>query len=854
MTFIQELAEKSLDNEYFKELIEKTEKRQAHLFFKTDNPEPKLNNKELVDILRFADLFSRSENAEMLNIAYKITSLLIDDFKDDPTYKFFTNSILIKLGNFPALSFIESGDQNQNISYSPETLFERAVKETFQQIPNSDFIFTDAQYKIFELLKNNNHFSFSGPTSLGKSFIINAFIRHLITEHKGTDNLIILVPTRALINQTILRLKKDFKDVQNYKILAHPIVPAFYKNESTRYIFVFTPERLLSYLADLNNPKIDYLFIDEAQKIIAEKDTRSPIYYYSILQAERKSIKLFFASPNIPNPEVFLQLFEKSTDEKINISNSPVAQNKYFLDLVDQKCSLISGKGEEISIPLSFDGTNFFYWLKKLSSDNKSIIYCNTKEDTINYALDFSNTLPDKESPEIDEVINLIKDYLHEKYFLIDCLKKGVAFHFGSLPQRIREKVEILFTNKVIDYVFCTSTLLEGVNLPAKNIFILSNAIGLSKFTDIDFWNLAGRAGRLTKELSGNIICTRIERKGNRWDNPDKDLKVVKSKAIRPVNPVVISGQKNFFKNLNSAISGKKFTKKSPTNTEIALWNQYANIAFIHELRSDDSVLRSNFIAKIDSAKKLLADEKKKNIVPERILSSSPTIKARYQNDIYKRTDLEEHILTHDISYQNVLAALKKISRFYNWEAEESGGKSPMYKSERSLDYYATIMNNWITSTPLNLMITNAIKHYQNQGFYYDNNNQRTLFSSSNPHHINFAINELITKIDNILRFKFKNYFENYYLLLKDKIGEENAGANWAEFLEYGTTDYKVIEIQNIGIPRHLAIYILKHHSNCLKFENKSLVEFNHNKLLSDIKDGTDEKKELVEIFEFESF
>ena len=48
MTFIQELAEKSLDNEYFKELIEKTEKRQAHLFFKTDNPDPKLNNKALV--------------------------------------------------------------------------------------------------------------------------------------------------------------------------------------------------------------------------------------------------------------------------------------------------------------------------------------------------------------------------------------------------------------------------------------------------------------------------------------------------------------------------------------------------------------------------------------------------------------------------------------------------------------------------------------------------------------------------------------------------------------------------------------------------------------------------------------
>jgi superfamily II DNA or RNA helicase len=41
-------------------------------------------------------------------------------------------------------------------------------------------------------------------------------------------------------------------------------------------------------------------------------------------------------------------------------------------------------------------------------------------------------------------------------------------------PQLIREKVERLFEKGFIDYLFSTSTLLEGVNLPAKNIFILS--------------------------------------------------------------------------------------------------------------------------------------------------------------------------------------------------------------------------------------------------------------------------------------------------------------------------------------------------------------------------------------------
>src|SRR5690606_29008122 len=111
--------------------------------------------------------------------------------------------------------------------------------------------------------------------------------------------------------------------------------------------------------------------------------------------------------------------------------------------------------------------------------------------------------------------------------------------------------------------VFCTSTLLEGVNLPAKNIFILSNAIGLTKFTDIDFWNLAGRAGRLTQELSGNIICTRIQNKKNRWEHPEMDLKVVRNRKISPIEPLLISGRKNFYKNIEAALTGQDFTKKS---------------------------------------------------------------------------------------------------------------------------------------------------------------------------------------------------------------------------------------------------------------------------------------------------
>ena len=844
MTIFEKLSLKAINDDYFEELYYKAELIYANTFFQVDCS--KLDDKEVVDLLRFSDILSRSNNVEAQNKAYKIISLLVDDYKDETFFRTVANSVFVKLGNFPAIEYIGKYSQESD-GASVELALEKSVKETFQKVHASDYVFTDAQYQIFESLKCNNHFSFSGPTSLGKSFIINAFIRYLVDEHKGTDNIIILVPTRALINQTVINLKKEFSSIENYKILAHPAVSEPFKTDKMHYIFVFTPERLVAYLSDGNNPKIDYLFVDEAQKIISEKDSRSPLYYHAILQAERKSIKLYFASPNIPNPEVFLQLFEKSTDESISVKSSPVAQNRFFIDLVEKKSMMFSDVNDESYIDLNFEIDDFNFWLKKLSANQKSIVYCNTKVDTIQYALSFAKTLPDKNDDKIDEVISIIEEHLHKRYYLIDCLKKGVAFHFGNLPQRIREKVEILFSDKAIDYMFCTSTLLEGVNLPAKNIFILNNAIGLTKFSDIDFWNLAGRSGRLAKELSGNIICTRIVDKNNRWRNPDKDLSVVRSKDIKPIKPLVINGQKNFYRNIEAALTDGVFSRKNASANEISVWNHYANIALIHELRSDDSALRSNFVSKNENAKDILQKEKKKNTVPDKILSSSSMIKAKYQNRVCNDSSLSEKVLSSEVNYDTVLNNLEMLCDFYSWEDEESSGHNPMCRSRDTLKYYAVLMTNWINATPLNRIITSTITYYSEKRVIWDVNELVTFYPSS-QNHINMVINQIISDIDNVLRFKIKNYFSNYHDLLNHKLGEDNSGPNWADFLEYGTTDYRVIELQNMGIPRHLANYLLENSISFFKFDKGVLMSFDRDGLLDSMDKSSTEFKELIEV------
>lgn len=848
MTWLESIIEKALVDPYMNELTRKLELKYAHIFlYKRDDVI--LSEKEFDDVLRFADILVRDKNAEGRNKAYKIISLLYDSYRDNTQYKYYANAILTKLGNFASLNIaVKDSKEVETL----ESALEKEVKQVYQKVPYSDLIFTDPQYRLYESMKDSNHYSFSGPTSFGKSFIMDAFIQHIIKERHEIDNIIVLVPTRALINQVTARLKRLI-DSKNYKVLSHPVVPMVYKNRGLKYVFVFTPERLIAYLSEKENPVISYMFVDEAQKIISEKDSRSPLYYHAILMAERKSIKLYFASPNIPNTDIFLQLFEKSTDEQMMIKESPVAQNRFFIDYVEHEGRMFTETGEDIIF--SDLGIKEDYYISKLlqtlGENCKNIIYCNTIADTIDFALGYSRGLPEKSDKRLDALIELIKTYIHKEYFLIDCLKKGVAFHFGRLPQRIRERIEKLFEDKIIDYIFCTSTLLEGVNLPAKNIFIFSNAIGNSKFSDIDFWNLAGRAGRLSKELSGNIICVRMEDKKNRWDRPDKDLDIVRNKQIKDVQPLVVGGQKHFYQNLERSLEHKKFTRTTYSQSEKEVWDHYANIVLTHQISKTDSILMSNYLKSNTNGKKILERMEKENHISTSIMEQCSNIKNSYQNDVWNSIQLGKRAFPEEVTKETCLEVLEKMYNYYNWEEEESKGRNPMVRKKTRLKYFAILMYSWMKATPLNMMITNILNYYKREGEIWINN-EMVPFNVENRRHINVVINNLISDIDNILRFKIKNYFLNYYLIVVDKVGKDIAGPNWSEYLEYGTTDKITIELQNLGLPRHLSLLIKEEYKDYLIFEDDLLVDINAQELINnmDIEKYNDELEELREILE----
>lgn len=471
----------------------------------------------LVDALRFADLLSKSTDPTRSKLhkvwAQEIVALLNTLYSQNKSVKFIMGSVLTNVCNYRGLSL------HQN-KYVPNSTFEKAYEEykkSILKIPSqSEGYFFKPQRAVFDSL-SKDRFSYSGPTSMGKSFVMRVFIKEQIV--KGIQsNFAIVVPTKALINEVSSRIITDLKELlaeKNYRVVTAGGAIALQQEHN--FILALTPERLLYLLLERPDFKLDYLFIDEAHKI-SSKDSRSPFFYKIVDLLSKRDDKphFIFSSPNIPNPDIYLNIANISSDdisEKMTTSYSPVSQVKYIIDLVEKEVKVHNDYNKNfIHIAKLKEGASLTEIIKTAGRDRQNIVYCNATSKAIEYALDYANSLePEEDNAELLALSREIKGQIHADYYLVDLLTKGVAYHIGYLPADIRSRIEDLFKNGVIKTIFCTSTLVEGVNLPADNLFITSYKNGLSHMTPVEFRNLVGRVGRIEFNLYGNVFLTRLE-------------------------------------------------------------------------------------------------------------------------------------------------------------------------------------------------------------------------------------------------------------------------------------------------------------------------------------------------------
>ena len=179
-----------------------------------------LSEEELNLSLVFADLLSKSideEKKEKHKLwAQEIILLLSELYPDNSDVNFMTGSVLTSISNYKGLRI------QKNNYHSGDILEElcNELKKRYLRIPTEQgMYFFEPQKEIFNNFESS-YFSYSAPTSLGKSFVMQMFIKEKITSGENC-NFAIIVPSKALINEVSSNLTDALKDLlseNDYKI------------------------------------------------------------------------------------------------------------------------------------------------------------------------------------------------------------------------------------------------------------------------------------------------------------------------------------------------------------------------------------------------------------------------------------------------------------------------------------------------------------------------------------------------------------------------------------------------------------------------------------------------------------
>lgn len=851
MTLVDKIILNAEKSEYFKELFDKLEKLNYYSFLKSPKREQCcFSNKELNDILRFADVFASSDNSKFRNYANRIVSNLYEYYHDNEIYRSYSVSIYTKMGLFPSIDILNNRDDN-NISVPKDIALLETYKKGLQYDKALDICYTDKQFEVVKEIQKKNNFSLSAPTSFGKTMIISNFINKVI-QTKRNCSICILVPTNALLKEISTTMKTRYES-EKVKVLIYPDVKEKDKHFEN-LIFVFTPERLVSYYAN-NSLDIDYLFVDEAQKMIKPNDERSPVFYNAISYASYRGTKLFFLSPNIENPEVFLSLSDRDESSVKKISDKLVIQNRYLFDFGTRRVQYLNYLNEIIDEELLEDGITSLseaikHTYKSYLKDTSTIVYFSSKSKMSEVLLDY---LDDEDKTEDEEILNLIKvvkETVHEKYYLVKALEHGVAYHYGQMPKVIREKIEDLFRRKVIKLIFTTSTLLEGVNIQAKNIILTSDNNGFSDLTEEDFLNLIGRAGRFRSELYGNVICLK-----GAFENSQR-YKYFSSQNVSNLNSEILSSIRgNFYKDIKQIIQGKQpITKKlEEDHKKHLIREQYANIAILHNKINYNSKLKTNLIrATSDPSVFKQIDKDGSSVDKLESFKEYTTIPIKYQQKVFatqdpqiiqRFKDFDANLLT----YSDIAFLTEKIMKTYEFY------KRGLVKYEKSYNYYAHLIYSWIEGTTVAYVIKSTIDKIEKREIlflldeYYVEGHRKYRDYIGDERQINLIINDILEKVENDIKHLCKTYFANY-IYLNIQNGTMNPEMEkLVDYIEFGTTNYKTIEMQKFGFSRELSMYIQKKHSDCLNFSMGELENIDFEKLFQDFDQSNVLYEELKE-------
>jgi hypothetical protein len=466
--------------------------------------------------------------------------------------------VMSKIGFSPVGPMLSMSQIDTKVNFTSliSMLETTAQRQRFSVVAfNRRFFLTEFQWKMWRALVNRKHIAVSAPTSAGKSFLICLNLVYGMVERGGIS--VYVVPNLTLMAQVANDLIS----------LAHKYAPTievrtgFSSQESdSPTIYVLTQERLIEPSARLPLGKLNFLIIDEVQNIerafdFSSSDERSRLLLDVLIDLHDNYLpcKTVILGPRIDEVgELGRQLFRKQT-AAITAGSSPVTNICYGI-------SPATKKSEKINIvqysdlkpsPLirtfqntinangfgksTYDEDFYEYLALAVKHNGRSLIFSPTSTQARRTAVKIASTQNIANDNKLIELAKYIETTVSDTYDLARCVSRGVAFHHGKMPQHVRNAVELALSWGKFNYITCTTTLMQGVNIPARTIFVrnpnlfLKRSAATTVLSAYEVANLRGRAGRLMRDFVGRMFVLDgtsfdVGQQESLFDSPSKIL------------------------------------------------------------------------------------------------------------------------------------------------------------------------------------------------------------------------------------------------------------------------------------------------------------------------------------------
>lgn len=426
------------------------------------------------------------------------------------------------------------------------------------------------------------------PTSSGKTFIAQFRILQALNQFDQEQGWVAyLAPTRALVNQVCARLRRDFTPLD---ITVERVSPALQidgpeaglltdKTANLFRVLVTTPEKLDLMLrggweAKIGRP-LTLVVVDEAHNLAQQERGIKLELLLATINRECRYAQFLLLTPFVPNatdiarwlaPDSYnsieLGLEWQPNDRAIVLSHAQkgiergtfsialetVHTSKQTLE-IPEDLLIASGR------PLGLSWSDINNSKSKLAAATAQIlkergpviILSGTIPNAWSLAENFKHS--SNKSDDVSEDIRFVQRYLQHEFgddfALTELLEYGVGVHHSGLSDEAKILMEWLLEREQLQVLVATTTIAQGVNFPVSAVVMAAHQYPYGqKMPPEDFWNLAGRAGRVDQGSLGIVALatTNEVEAGQLRDFIGRQVSSLNSTLLRMVQEAVTAG------------------------------------------------------------------------------------------------------------------------------------------------------------------------------------------------------------------------------------------------------------------------------------------------------------------------